>query len=356
MAKWFAFSFLMIISLGTISCKKNGEQVNYQATPYTLPQLSSLPIYPLPQNNPLTVEGISLGRKLFYDPILSKDSTISCASCHNLSHAFTDNGKKFSEGVNGRIGNRNSMPIFNLMWAESFFWDGRAPSLHHQALMPIEDTNEMAETLENVLNKLGKSSMYLEDFKKAFGTDVITTERLGLAIEQFMVTVVSGNSKFDRFMMGQETLTPEEQRGFALFNGISDSAKGTKGAECFHCHGTSLFTINQFANNGLDSVFADPGLAAITGNQNDMGKFKVPSLRNVAVSGPYMHDGRFQTLLEVVEFYNSQVKHSSTIDPNMHAMQSGLKLNQQEISDLIAYLNTLTDDEFLVNPDYQNPF
>lgn len=342
-----------------MACKESAEDPDpehqTQAYPFTLPE--GFPEAPFPEDNLPTVEGVYLGRMLFYDPVLSRDSTQSCASCHNQALAFTDNGRALSTGIRGLAGARNSMPLFNLAWNRRFFWDGRSFSLRHQSLLPIEDPLEMDEQISRVIQKLQRSSDYKARFKAAFGDDQITESRMAKALEQFMNIIVSGNSRFDQHLRGEIELSESEKRGMTLFLGEFDPDKPeNSGADCFHCHSNTLFSNFQFMNNGLDSVFTDKGLYDVTGNPNDIGKFKVPSLRNVEVSGPFMHDGRFSTLEEVIEFYNAGVKESPSLDPNMHAIKHGLKLSSEDKNDLIAFLKTLTDPVYLNNPEYKNPF
>ncbi len=302
----------------------------------------------LPDDNPLSEPGIRLGRELFNEPLLSKSNAQSCSSCHDRNRAFSDD-VRFSVGAVGIPGKRNSMPLFNLAWHNEFFWDGRVATLREQALHPITDPTEMAETMDNVLEKLGKDEEYPQLFQAAFGDPRISGERIGLAIEQFLLTLISQNSKFDQAARGEVNLTDQERRGLELFVTEHDPVQGKFGADCFHCHGGNLFVSKPFANNGLDSVFTgDGGLGAITGNSGDIGKFKVPSLRNIEVTGPYMHDGRFATLEEVVEHYNSGVKRSDTLDPNLAKHPAtGLNLSSEDKEALVAFLKTLTDDKFL---------
>lgn len=350
--------FLSILILFAAGCKPEPDpHSTFSTTPVTIQVPASLPRANFPADNPTTEEGISLGRKLFWDPVLSADSSQSCASCHAPSFAFTDHGLATSIGIRGQNGMRNSMPILNLVYQPSFFWDGRATTLHHQALMPIQDPLEMDDDLPNVVDKLQRSRFYPEEFFNAFGSDEITPERIGLALEQFMLTFISGNSKFDRFQLGLESLTPEEERGMVLFNTEYNPASPVKGADCFHCHGQGTFSNQQFMNNGLDSILTDMGLYDVTGAEEDRGKFKTPTLRNIALSGPYMHDGRFSNLFEVIDHYDSGViSESPNLDPQMHGIQQGLNLSQQEKADLVAFLLTLTDTAFINNPDFRNPF
>jgi cytochrome c peroxidase len=268
--------------------------------------------------------------------------------------------RQFSIGVENLPGKRQAMAIFNMAWHNNgFFWDGRAPALRDQALMPIEDPLEMNETLENAVAKLNDSKDYRFQFARAFEDSSITSEKMGLAMEQFMLTILSMDSKFDRVLLGEDTYTESEQRGFDLFFTEFDPNGSEKGGECFHCHAGINFTNNKYMNNGLDTdaTFADVGLFGVSENPEDMAKFKVPSLRNIAVTAPYMHDGRFSTLEEVIDHYNTGVQPSSTIDELMqYNINPGLSLTDQDKADLIAFMKTLTDDVFLNNPDYASPF
>lgn len=311
-------------------------------TPYRFTMNATFPLPDLPRDNPLIEERVALGRALFSETALSRDNSISCATCHVPNFVFTD-ARRFSIGVDGRKGTRNSMPLFNLAWKSEFFWDGRAPSLRAQALMPIEDHTEMDETLPNVIRKLGAGRDYPRMFAAAFGAPEITPEKIGLALEQFMLTLLSGDSKFDRAIRGAATFSEDEKRGFELFMTEFDPRTGQRGADCFHCHGGPLFSDHQFHNNGL-SPTDDTGRFRATGKDSDRGKFATPSLRNVERTAPYMHDGRFATLEEVVAHYSSGVKRSATLDPNLAKHpQGGLALSTEEQKDLVAFLRTLSD-------------
>lgn len=380
MKKHFLHIVIFLVSIFFIatSCKKTdpvtepleNDTTEDKPTPYDITQdiPSWFPPMAIPADNPMTVEGIDLGRKLFYDPILSGDSTQACASCHNIQMAFTDNGKQFSTGIDGSVGTRNAMALMNLGWANfGFFWDGSALTLEDQALIPVTNPVEMKNTWENAIAALQAHSEYPKLFKKAFGTDQITKELVAKAMAQFERTLISGNSKFDKAFFGGNIslLTAEEINGFQLFLGESDPANGIIGGDCFHCHGSDgnpLFTIHSFANNGLDAVsgyydFIDLGRGAITGDSLDNGKFKVPTLRNIALTAPYMHDGRFSTLADVINNYDANPKQSPNLDPNIakHA-PLGLKLSTQQKNDIIAFLHTLTDTAFVNNPKFKNPF
>jgi cytochrome c peroxidase len=322
------------------------------ATPYRFTFSAVFPQPALPLDNPLTEEGVELGRRLFFDPRLSINENQSCASCHDLKAAGADKGRAFSIGAEGKTGSRNAMPLFNLAWKNSFFWDGRAASVREQVLQPIQNPIEMHETLSNIVAKLSRpdapaSTNYASLFARAFGTAEINSDRVARALEQFMLIQVSHNSKFDRMLAGQEQFTEEEQRGFMLFHTEYDPRREQYGADCFHCHGGPLFQNVAFANNGLDAEFKDMGRYEVTHREGDQGKFAVPSLRNVAITGPYMHDGRFQTLEQVVEHYSSGVKRTATLDPNLAKHPAGgVPLSEADKKALVAFLKTLTDDQY----------
>ena len=318
--------------------------------PFPVEITQRFPQVKLPADNPLTVEGVALGERLFHEKRLSGNGTRSCASCHDRGHAFADS-RTFSIGAEGKAGTRNAMPLFNLAWNGAFFWDGRAKTLREQVLMPIADAHEMNERPEHAVKKLAADPAYAAEFAKAFGSPGITTDRLALALEQFLLTLISQNSKFDRAVRKVAELAEDEKRGLQLFVTEFDPARGLRGADCFHCHGGTLFTDYQFHNNGLRLEEADIGRMAVTGNAEDRGKFKAPSLRNIARTAPYMHDGRFTTLEEVIEHYSSDVQRSATLDPNLAKHPAtGLQLTADEKRDLIAFLKTLTDEPFTQNP------
>lgn len=318
-----------------------------KATPYRFTFSRQFPPPELPADNPISNEGVALGRRLFNDKLLSVNGQQSCASCHDSNVAFTDT-RRFSLGTEGQVGVRHAMPLFNLAWKQSFFWDGRAPSLREQVLMPIENPIEMHESLTNVVQKLVMDKDYPSLFELAFGSKEIDADRMARALEQFLLTLVSYRSKFDRAIQGEESLTEQEKRGFELFVTEYDPRRGFYGADCFHCHGGPFFTTHGFANNGLDDKFQDAGLGEITGREFDRGRFAVPSLRNVAVTAPYMHDGRFKTLEEVIEHYSTGVKSSPTLDPNIAKHPpGGVPLSEADKKALVAFLKTLTDETFV---------
>lgn len=315
-------------------------------TPYRFQMSVAFPVPDLPIDNPLIEERVTLGEKLFHETALSKDNAISCASCHKRDKAFAD-PRQYSLGVREQVGTRNAMPLFNLAWKSSFFWDGRAPSLRAQALMPIQDHAEMDESLPNVVTKLAAERAYAGLFAAAFDSPEITPEKIGLALENYLFTLTSFDSKFDRVLRGEEKFSAAEQRGLELFMTEYDPRREQYGADCFHCHGGPLFQSQTFANNGSDGAFKDLGREKITGKAADRGKFAVPSLRNIALTAPYMHDGRFRTLEEVVAHYSTGVARSATLDPNLAKHpDGGVPLSTADKSALVAFLNTLTDPQF----------
>lgn len=243
------------------------------------------------------------------------------------------------------------MPLVNLAWAREFFWDGRAKSIREQVLLPIQDVHEMNESLDRVVSKLSATSEYPELFRRAFGPGEVTSQKVALALEQYLLTLISQESKFDQAARNLATLTPQEQRGLQLFVTENDPARGLRGADCFHCHGGNLFSNHQFMNNGLDERPGDLGRMEVTRSEADRGKFRVPTLRNVALTAPYMHDGRFATLEQVIEHYNSGVRRSRTLDPNLAKHpESGLGLSAEDKAALVSFLRTLTDDAFVAEP------
>ena len=327
--------------------KKGRVLIGPGATPYRFTYGRHFPPPRLPLDNPLTEEGVALGRKLFHDPILSVNGKQSCSSCHKPDAGFVDGDRPVSLGAKGGEGTRNSMPLFNLAWKEKFFWDGRAPSLRSQVLMPIQSPAEMHESLPRVREKLRSHKEYPLLFERAFGAGQVDVSRMARALEQFLLTLVSYESRFDRAMRNQAKLTDEEKQGFLLFSTEYDPRRGLFGADCFHCHGGPLFGSNGFFNNGLDEEITDAGLGAISGREYDRGRFSTPSLRNVELTAPYMHDGRFKSLEEVIGHYNHGIKRSPSLDPNLAKHpKGGIQLNAQDQRALVAFLKTLTDEKY----------
>jgi cytochrome c peroxidase len=333
-------------------------EIPYNPTDFEVNLPIKFPKLEIPNDNPLTIEGIDLGRHLFYDPILSVDSTMSCSSCHLPAGSFTDN-RRVSLGVTGETGRRSSMSLLNIgLYYNGFFWDGRSDVLEEQALLPIEDPIELHDTWPNVEKKLRRQPLYQEKFRRAFGIErssEITKELAGKAITQFERTLVSsGNSKYDKIQAGQAIYTEQELMGFDMFFDLNPFLPD---AECGHCHNAPLFTTNEYINNGLDPVeslmdFADFGRGEVTGKLIDNGTFRVPTLRNIQFTAPYMHDGRFQTLREVINHYNSGGFHADNTNPLIRP----LGLTEDQIDALISFINTLSDPDFVNNPTYSNPF
>jgi cytochrome c peroxidase len=294
------------------------------------------PIYDF-SKNALTQAGFKLGRKLFFDPLLSKDSSVSCSSCHLQFTGFTHVDHALSHGINGLKGTRNSMALINLAWNNSFMWDGGVNNLEVQPLNPITSQTEMDETLEHVVFKLNRSAAYRKRFLLAFGDSLITGQRVLKALAQFAVALESYNSKYDKHIRHEpgSAFTPEEERGLRLFR-----------AHCDGCHKEPLFMSNTFENNGLpaDKELKDIGRMKITGNPDDSLKFRVPTLRNISVSYPYMHDGRFHSLGQVLDHYTSGIMQSRTLAKQL---RHGLSLTDDDKKDLILFLQTLTDKDFL---------
>lgn len=342
--KYLILFFGLIFIVG---CKDDVVQISTHSHTHLIVTTNGFPSMPIPNDNPLTIEGVELGRKLFYDPILSKDSTQSCSSCHQQKHAFSD-PLKFSIGVDGFPGHRNASAIVNPGWLNTAFWDGRSKSLESQAERTVTSPIEMHEDWSNAILKLKNDKDYPLLFKAAFSEEKISKKLVTMAIAQFERTLISDKSKFDLSIKGNYNLTPLEAAGFNIFF----SEKG----ECFHCHGQPLFTDNDFHNNGLDIISNDLGYEDVTGKKSDRAKFKTPTLRNIEFSAPYMHDGRFNTLEEVIDFYSDSVKFSSTLDPVMSANESSFNWTAIEKLQLIAFLKTLSDTTFINNPDHSNPW
>ncbi len=289
------------------------------------------------------MEKVELGRMLFYEPLLSKDNTISCASCHSPYNAFAHTDHDLSHGINDRIGTRNAPALFNLAWQKSFMWDGAVNHLDMQALAPLNHPDEMGETIENVVHKLQVSQTYRSSFYKAWGDSNITGEHLLKSLSQFQLTLISCNSKYDRVKQEKEKFTEQEQAGYELFK-----------THCNSCHSEPLFSSYQFANNGLpiDTSLNDYGKGAITKKASDSLLFKIPSLRNLSYTYPYMHDGRFKKLNEILNHYTSGIVASPTLS---RQLQNPINLSSNDKTDLIAFLLTLNDKEFVFNPKHQFP-
>ena len=352
---------------------KSVDDFTYQPEPYLIEQPYGFPKVNIALDNPETVDGVALGRRLFYETKMSGDLTMSCGSCHEQAFGFTDGGMRYSEGILHIFGTRNSMPIMNLVWNRQFLWDGTRSSLRDQATGPITDPIELNVKLSTVIERLENDPDYPLLFFKAFGSTDVTVERITMALEQFQNTLVSANSRLDRFLRKEPGVTLSDTalmglnlfRGEVVIDGMGNRIGG--GADCWHCHSITgqiisdsinnvLFTDNVFHNNGLDINPADSGMYLETGDPADIGKFKTPSLRNVAVTGPYMHDGRFNTLEEVIEFYSSGVQSLGNVDPLVKtAPAGGYNFTDDEKIALVEFLKTLTDEDFLTNPAFSDP-
>ena len=304
-----------------------------------------------PPNNPVTDRGATLGRVLFYDKRLSANHTTSCASCHQQAHGFSD-PRRFSIGFLGGETGRISMGLTNAKYYQRghFFWDERSLTLEEQVLEPIQNEVEMGLTLAELVTKISAEHYYADLFTLAFGDDLVTTDRISRALAQFIRSIISTESKFD---IGRaenfSNFTPEENQGRQIFNGQG---------RCATCHGTDNFVPDNVFNNGLENPYTDPGVGAITGRQQDLGKFKVPSLRNIALTGPYMHDGRLETLEDVVECYDSEVVNHPNLAPQLRNNNRPRRLNLSEAEKraLVAFMNTLTDPTLATDPKYSDPF
>ena len=343
--------FYLIIVLILIGCdKENPNAISLTiGTSLNLIYPSNFPTPAMPPWNPLTEEGVNLGRHLFYDPILSSDNTVSCASCHKQEYSFGDN-TPYSFGVNQAIGERNTPVIVNSAFQVEFDWDGKSNSLEDQAIRPIFNDIELHNNnWSEVLYRLQTSELYPDLFYAAFGTSNIDSSHVLMALSQFERTLISSNSRFDKWLNGEVAFTNAELNGFDIYN--------TERGDCFHCHPIGLFTNNTFHNNGLDPApFLDLGRYNVTQNTLDEGAFKSPSLRNIEFSAPYMHDGRFSTLDEVIDHYDFGGHDSPTVDPLMKYIGIGLLLSPAEKEHLKAFLLTLSDQSFMNNPNFSNPF
>lgn len=333
--RYFIISIFFVFT-SCISDKEEGK-LNRLSLPSHFPK----PVYNF-EENPYSYDGFVLGRKLFFDPLLSVNNTVSCGTCHAAEHAFADHNIRLSTGVFEREGKRNSPPVFNMLWNKSFMWDGGINHIEVMPVAPITDHNEMAETMANVVNKLKDHPEYPLMFEKAFGTDQIDDRYLLLALAQFMGAIISANTRYDQYVLGKIKFTEDEKAGMELFR-----------THCESCHKEPLFTDYSFRNNGLDTEFKDKGRMRITENEEDLGKFKIPTLRNVMLTYPYMHDGRFNNIDEVLNHYSSGVKDSPTLDP---LLKGGISLDTAEKEKIKVFLRTLSDYELIVRNEFKDPF
>lgn len=337
--KWLA----LVLALLVLPFAASGvlrQQLADRIESFPTPQPEVPAGWPAPRydfsGNPVTASGFELGRRLFHDPRLSRDGSISCASCHQQFAAFAHLDHRVSHGLHGANGTRNAPALFNLAWQPELMWDGAIHNLELQPLAPLGNPVEMGETLEGVLPKLRADAEYRRRFEAAFGPGEIDSRRMLLALTQYMGTLRSADSRYDR---GE--LTAQEQEGLAVFR-----------QHCAACHREPLFTDFSYRGNGLDAESADVGRLKISGEPEDRARFKVPSLRNVAVSGPYMHDGRFDTLAQVLRHYATGIQDSAALDP---ALRGGLALTPDQQQALVAFLGALTDDAFLQDARFAEP-
>lgn len=359
-----AILFLFFLTLLILSCNRKEEDViasiTYNPTPYDLKYAAAFPKMIIPADNPLTTEGVELGRFLFYDKMLSANGTMSCATCHLTEGAFTDN-KAVSKGIDDIAGKRSSMSLANIGFVNSgLFWDGRVKTLEEQAFLPVEDPIELHNKWSKVVEKLQVHPDYPTRFRKAFGiakTTEITKELAIKAIAQFERTLISDNSKVDQIARNRDIkFSDEEFDGFQLF--FNDV--GVADAQCGHCHTSPFYGSNDYFNNGLDSTstldgFKDKGRGQFTKTPSDNGKFRAPSLRNIELTAPYMHDGRFKTLEEVLDHYASGGHYAPNVDPFIPQIKL-INLTQRQKGKIIAFMKTFTDTTFTNNPKFQSPF
>tara|TARA_A100001011_G_scaffold258226_1_gene266509 strand:- start:5645 stop:6778 length:1134 start_codon:yes stop_codon:yes gene_type:complete len=359
---------LIFLSFFTLpSCKDKPPKVVQSdsilsPTPIDVRPPFGFPPVPVPSDNPFTKEGLFLGRKLFYDPILSGDNSQSCASCHKQSSSFVDENMKFSFGIDGSKGIRNSMPLYNLAYAKRLFWNGAATSLEDLISEPITNPIEMHESWMNTLDELQAHEEYPLLFQRAFGEKGIDSVKVVKSIAQFLRSIFAFDlATHPDTTFSKRAMTPQQIRGLRVY---VDEEKG----DCFHCHSVSLLNTNyEFMSNGLvENPAQDPGLFEITGRPQDIGRFKVPSLLNIKYTSPYMHDGRFETLEEVLAFYDTGFHYypdyPNLLDPNLkkhldpQTMEPvSRKWTKQDKEDLIAFLNGLEDSDLLSNPIYSQP-
>ena len=351
-----------------VACHKDEKitSITNKPTPYTIQIPTNFPtVLNIPADNPMTVEGIRLGRYLFYDGRLcgKTDTLMSCGTCHLQKYSF-ENGTGHGIGVTGVQTPHVMMPLVNLVFNNNgYLWNGKVEhnnpayntpttyggNLEDICWMGVTAAWELHSDTNHAKAAIQAISMYPPMFKAAFGSDVVTFKNISKAIAQFIRTLISSNSKFDRYTRGETQLSPSEMNGYVIF----DSERG----DCFHCHGTILFTTNSYYNNAKDTVFTDTrDRYAVTHSPGDIGAYKASTLRNISYNGPYMHDGRFATLDDVINFYSSSLVRSPSVSPFMtHLNDGGAQLTPSEKADLKAFLLTLSDTSFITNPDFSKP-
>ena len=340
------YLLFLFAGLTVFSCTDGTKPTyTYDPTPWVAPIPTNYPPLRIPADNPITLEGIELGRRLFYDPVISHNKQYSCATCHRPDHAFSDT-LDFSTDIEGELLEMNTMPLFNVGFYPRYSWNGSIPTIE-------DDVNVTIASLhghwEGLIETLSGDDVYQRLFFEAFGQEEITSELIENSIAQFVRSLVSFQSKFDSIFAGLVVPTPEEMRGYELFF--------TEEGDCFHCHIDPLFTNLGFHNNALDNVEnMNLGYELVTGTSLDRGKFKVPSLRNLAFTAPYMHDGRFKTLREVIDFYSEGLQQTPYADSNMkNVHKGGIRISEEDKQALIAFLLTLTDYQLVSNPQIAKP-
>ncbi len=338
----FILLFIIVLVFDSFMDDNPYFKITAKDVELTVPKGFPKPVYNF-TNNKITPEIFVLGRKLFYDPILSKDNSISCSSCHQRIAAFAHLDHSLSHGIYGKIGKRNIPSLQNLIWKNDFMWDGGVNHLEIQPISPITNSVEMDETLKNVVSKLQKDTNYVAQFKLAFGDTIMTSQKMLKAISQFVGLMISSNSRYDKYIAGKDTFSVAEKNGLKLFR-----------TKCANCHREPLFTDNSFRNNGIkmDTALKDTGRALITKLMVDKLKFKVPTLRNIEMTYPYMHDGRFRNLKQVINHYSTSRNYDIAVDSSLFKI--GI-LSEIEKIDLIAFLKTLTDKTFLYDRRFADP-
>ena len=357
------FFFAVLILPFFLACSRYAEDElvpKYQATPYSIAVPHGFPtLLNIPEDNPMTEEGIALGRFLFYDTRLAgraaENKYMSCSSCHIQENGFIIGmPRPYPFGLDGDSTHHAMLPLINLVWNPGTYgWNGSVRSIEGDVLAVITDPTEFNSSPGAVEEAIRNIDGYPALFEKAFGTKDVTAERIARAIAQFVRTLISADSKFDRYLRGEEQLSQSELKGFVLFT-------TEEGADCFHCHGGAgnpLFTTHLFYNNGKDTIFEDPAdRYSITGDPTDHGAYKATTLRNIEYTAPYMHDGRFNTLDEVIDFYSHHLRWSPYINPLMHHIANGgIQLVPEEKANLKAFLLTLSDTTFINDPNFGKP-
>lgn len=345
MIKIIKTGLLLLFFLSFISCSDEVMEPLEKDEVYNLTFPSYFPEMTFDTSgNPVTKNGVELGRKLFYEGRLSRNNTISCGFCHIQENAFTHHGHTVSHGIDDRTGIRNAPPVQNMAFLKRYMWDGVIHNLNEQPIIPITNEDEMDSSMPEVISKLSSDSKYKKLFKAAYGDETITGERVLKALSQFMVIMISSDSRYDRMKQGKESFSSEEAQGMSLFQ-----------QKCASCHSGELFTDESFRNTGMyyNTQFKDAGRYRVTLDQSDWMKFRVPSLRNVEYTAPYMHDGRFYTLEAVLNFYSDNVEDNANLDPQLKQNgHLGIAMTTQEKQLIIAFLKTLSDKNFISNPKF----